>query len=191
MKLKLALLAAILVQVVVAGEYQYGKYVYFNPSLTADSAPHSYYTKDRVKRKRTRKTRKRRVVPVMKRRVVYQPVEYTYYEPQTYREPKVCTTRNNIVKEINRGAPRRVINGTYKVCDEAVSNRYKSENFQWRWTHSNPSYSKTPVYVEDQADATRYGRRYNKYQRDVSRYGNRSNRYETVRHNADREYYYR
>ncbi|MCO4782768.1 MAG: hypothetical protein KC646_10635 [Candidatus Cloacimonetes bacterium] len=178
MKLKLVLLAAILVQVVAAGEYQYGKYVYFNPSLTADSAPHSYYTKDRVKRKRTRRaTRRRRVVPTMKRRVVYQPVEYVYYEPQTYREPKICTTRNNIVKEINRGAPRRVVNGTYRVCDEAVSNRYKSENFQWRWTHSNPAYSKTPVYVEDQPHVSRYGKRFNKYQ--------------TIRHNADREYYYR
>ncbi|MCJ8346099.1 hypothetical protein MJH12_11205 [bacterium] len=177
MKLNLILLGSILVSAVTAGDYQYGKYVYFNPSLTADSAPHSYYTKERTKKVRRKRVRRRRVVPAMKRRVVYQPVEYVYYEPQTYREPRVCTTKNNIVREINRGAPRKVINGTYRVCDEAINTRYKSENFHWRWTHSNPSYSKTPVYVEDQPHVSRYGRRFNKYR--------------TIRHNADKDYYYR
>ncbi|PCJ17455.1 MAG: hypothetical protein COB02_13615 [Candidatus Cloacimonadota bacterium] len=178
MKKSLVLLGAIFVSALTASDYHYGKYVYFNPSLTADSAPHSYYTRDKIKRTRPKKrVRRRRVVPVMKKRVVYQPVEYVYYEPQAYREPKVCTTKNNIVKEINRGAPRRVINGTYKVCDEAVGSRYKSENFHWRWSHSNPGYSKTPIYVENQPQVSRFGRRHTDYR--------------TVRYNDARDYYYR
>lgn len=62
-----------------------------------------------------------------------------------------CRVVNNVVKEVNGGAPRYVVNGTVKVCDEPeYAERGAYGNFHWQWRQQDPHYTKTPVYTNVQ-----------------------------------------
>ncbi len=89
---------------------------------------------------------------------------------------KTCRTHNNIVKEINGGTARYVVNGTYRVCSDPQRRRAISENYGWHWTNTRPYYKKIPIYLEDRPSRSRYG-----YTEDE---------YTHSRRRAQRSYYY-
>ncbi|MEE2925288.1 MAG: hypothetical protein VX619_10950 [bacterium] len=70
---------------------------------------------------------------------------------------KTCRTHNNIVKEINGGTVRYVVNGTYRVCTDPQRRRAVSENYGWNWTRTSPYYKKVPIYLEERPSRSRYG----------------------------------
>ena len=70
---------------------------------------------------------------------------------------KTCRTHNNIVKEINGGTVRYVVNGTYRVCTDPQRRRAVSENYGWNWTRTSPYYKKIPIYLEERPSRSRYG----------------------------------
>lgn len=89
---------------------------------------------------------------------------------------RTCRTYNNVVKEINGGTARYVVNGTYKVCTDPQRRRAVTENYGWNWTRNRPYYRKMPIYLEDRPSRSRYG-----YTEDE---------YAHSRKRAQRSYYY-
>ncbi|MBW7875765.1 MAG: hypothetical protein H3C47_07245 [Candidatus Cloacimonetes bacterium] len=157
------------------------KYVYYQPALTASSAPHSF-EEPRVKRYKADRCCNevtKRVVysrPAMTREIVYthtkapahwscdpcgnnrcrQRVHYVkdqcggcHKVVQSCRCKPVCRTVNNVVKEVNGGSPRYVVNGTIKICDEPQKGRATVGNYHWHWNQADPHYRKRPVYVDE------------------------------------------
>jgi len=71
--------------------YSHGQYVYYNPRLTASSAPYNFYEKPKVKKRSCCCTPQRKVRKY-NRRVVYQPARYysghcsdNYYRARRYK----------------------------------------------------------------------------------------------------------
>lgn len=155
------------------------KYVYYQPALTASSAPYSF-EEPRVKRERVNccnEVRKRVVYhrPSMSREIVYtngysqahwncgscrntcnQRVQYVRGHCGSCRKVvqsckchNPCRTVNNVVKEVNGGTIRHVVNGTIKICDEPQNGRATVGNFGWHWSQNDPHYRKRPVYVDE------------------------------------------
>lgn len=158
-----------------ANPYQYD-YVYYHPSLSSNSAPFSFYQKRRVRE--IRRAPQNMGVPRLHRKVVYTPATYTVHEKQVRYAPKnKCRTHNNIVKEINGGSPRHVVNGTFEVCGTQSSNREMLSNFDWSWQSVSPYYRKAPIYLEKKPELHRYIYWEDEYHRAAQR--------------AQRTYYYR
>lgn len=101
---------------------------------------------------------------------------YHYQTPTQECRTRICRTHNNIVKEINGGSARYVVNGTYKVCTDPQKRSAVTENYEWNWTRSRPYYRKMPIYLEERP--TR------------SRYGHTEDEYVHSRQHAQRSYYY-
>ena len=164
----------------------FGKYVYYEPDLTSTSAPFSFQEERRVRKrccncdKSTR--RSRRVVRRQSRRVVYRSPRRdcgvkVVAQDCTCCKVRNCITRNNIVKEINGGAPRYVVNGSYKVCNKPINNGDLTDNYSWNWTRNNPYYMKDPNYLEKRNSKVRFNRI--------------DGRYIESRNTAQKVYYYR
>jgi hypothetical protein len=157
MKPVLLITLMILVSTVSArSPYEYD-YVYYHPTITSNAAPFSFYERPRKEKYWIEKPRQ---VGRIHRRIIYSPGSYAQFHDPVYLQPrKPCNTHNNVVKEINGGAPRFVLNGTYSRCNRQQRGemaRNVTNNFGWAWNRSQPSYRKVPVYVEDSADWRRY-----------------------------------
>ncbi len=157
MKTLLPIAVLALVSIVSArSPYEYD-YVYYHPTMTSDAAPYSFFERPRKEKYWTEKPRQ---VGRIHRRIIYSPGSYAqFHDPVNLQPYKVCRTHNNVVKEINGGAPRFVLNGTYSRCSRQQRGdmaRNVTDNFGWSWHRNQPSYRKVPVYVEDTADWRRY-----------------------------------
>jgi hypothetical protein len=63
----------------------------------------------------------------------FRDVHYDDYHPQ-------CRTHNKVVKQINGGAPRYVVNGTYTVCGEKLVHHVVREPVYVPSAHYYPVY---------------------------------------------------
>ena len=158
-----------------ANPYHYD-YIYYHPSLSSDSAPYSFYQKRQIPE--VRRAPQNVGVPRLHRKVIYTPATYTAYEkPVRYAPTDKCRSHNNVVREINGGSPRYVVNGTYEVCGRQTRNRKVMSNFNWAWQRVSPYYRKAPIYLEKKPELHRYLYWEDEYHRAAQR--------------AQRTYYYR